>query len=88
MNNIKMGDKIKVHMYDLMHDRKEIKTRCMNNVYDVYKKNGKLGIDFNEVGSVGYKANGDDTFSPLDAFATKTGAVKFEKVGDVNVNGI
>ena len=46
MEEVKMkkNDKIKVHMYSF---GKEIETRNFDKVFTVYKKNGKLGIDYN-----------------------------------------
>ena len=62
---MKVGDRIKVHIFDVLG--REIPTRNRNTVYKVYKHNGQLGIDWNE-------------FTPLDAFATCNGHVIFEEV--------
>lgn len=56
---------IKVHIYDTAG--KEINTRNREKLFEVYKKNGQLGIDWDE-------------FTPLTAFATENGAVVFEEV--------
>lgn len=62
---MKVGDHIKVHIFDVLG--LEISTRNRNKVYDVYKQDGRLGIDW-------------DGFTPLDAFATCNGNVIFEEV--------
>lgn len=42
---MKTNDMIKVHLYDT--NNREMKTRNYDKVFHVYKKNGKLGIDYN-----------------------------------------
>jgi hypothetical protein len=63
-----MGEnsKIRVHMYSF---GKEIKTRNFNKVFTVYRKNGKLGIDWN--------TSENDTFLPFSGF---TSNIIFENV--------
>ena len=62
---MKTGDRIKVHIFDVLG--REISTRNRNTVYEVYKHDGQLGIDWNG-------------FAPLDSFATCNGHVIFEEV--------
>ena len=62
---IKAGSKIKVHIFDMFGN--EIITRNFNEVFNVYEKEGRLGIDW-----IG--------FAPLESFSTQNGAVVFEEV--------
>ncbi len=66
---------IKVHLYGT--DNREIKTRNFDRIFKVYKKNGKLGIDWNTDRSP-YTCKGD-IFTPFDTFAD---SVIFENVED------
>ncbi|MCM1083323.1 MAG: hypothetical protein NC428_07585 [Clostridium sp.] len=59
---------VKVHMYGT--DGQEIKTENYGKSFEVYEKNGKLGIDWNE----GYQ-HAEDVFVPFEAF---TSSVIFE----------
>lgn len=61
-NNMKANDMIKVHLYDTSN--REIKTRNYDKVFNVYEKNGKLGIDWS-------------TFAPFETF---TSSVIFENL--------
>lgn len=70
---MKANDKIKVHLYDTSN--KEIKTRNCDQVFTVYEKNGKLGIDYNTERSA-YTCKGD-IFTPFETFAS---TVIFENV--------
>ncbi len=63
---LKENSKIKVHLFDTSN--KEIKTRNFDKVFTVYKKSGKLGIDWNTNRSP-YTCNGD-IFTPFHTFAT------------------
>lgn len=63
---MKANDKIKVHLYDTSN--KEIKTRNCDQVFTVYEKNGKLGIDYNTERST-YTCKGD-IFTPFETFAS------------------
>lgn len=58
MKNFSVGDKVKVDF--------PFKTRQDGKIYKVYKKDGQLGIDYNEPGSVDFINNG--SFAPLSAF--------------------
>ena len=62
---ISEGSKIKVHIFSAVG--REIMTRNHDKVFDVYKENGQLGIDWVE-------------FTPLESFSTGNGAVVFEEV--------
>ena len=65
---MKENDMIKVHIYnDGNKNHKEIKTRNFDKVFRVYRKNGKLGIDWNTERSP-YTSNGD-IFSPFENFS-------------------
>lgn len=68
---LREGDKIKVHMFTLDGSGNwtgaEIKTRNYDRVFEISRKNGVLGIDWND-------------FTPLDSFTTENGAVVFEGV--------
>ena len=70
---MKANDKIKVHLYDTSN--KEIKTRKYDQVFTVYEKNGKLGIDYNTEQNT-YTCKGD-IFTPFETFAS---TVIFENV--------
>jgi len=70
---MKANDMIKVHLYDTSN--REIKTRIYNKVFRVYKKNGKLGIDYNTERSP-YTCKGD-VFTPFETFAQ---SVIFENI--------
>lgn len=70
---LKENSKIKVHLFDTSN--REIKTRNFDKVFTVYKKGGKLGIDWNIEHSQ-YICNGD-IFTPFHTFAT---TVVFEDV--------
>nr|DAT22353.1 MAG TPA: hypothetical protein [Bacteriophage sp.] len=61
---MKTNDIIKVHLFGT--DKKEIKTRNFEKVFNVYEKNGKIGIDWK-----------GDIFTSFDTFA---GTVIFENV--------
>lgn len=63
---LKENSKIKVHLFDT--NNKEIKTRNFDKVFTVYKKGGKLGIDWN-INRSPYTCNGD-IFTPFHTFAT------------------
>lgn len=63
---LKENSKIKVHLFDTSN--KEIKTRNFDKVFTVYKKGGKLGIDWNTNRSP-YTCN-SDIFTPFHTFAT------------------
>ena len=69
----KEGDKITVSFYDVSHNMKPLKTNQDGKVYTVYKKNGRLGIDYNTT-------NQDDAFLSLTAFSTENGGVILRKV--------
>lgn len=62
---IGVGSKIKVHIFNMFGV--EIIGRNHDVIYDVYKKNGYLGIDW-------------FGFTPLESFSTENGAVVFEEV--------
>lgn len=62
---LKENSKIKVHLFDTSN--KEIKTRNFDKVFTVYKKGGKLGIDWN-INRSPYTCNGD-IFTPFNTFA-------------------
>lgn len=62
---MKVNDKVIVHMYDT--NNKEIETRQYRKVFTVYKKNEKLGIDWNTEKNP-YSFN-DDTFTPFETFS-------------------
>lgn len=70
---MKTNDMIKVHLYDT--NNREMKTRNYDKVFHVYKKNGKLGIDYNAEKSP-YTCKGD-VFTPFETFAQ---SVIFENV--------
>lgn len=70
---MKTNDTIKIHLYET--GNREIKTRNYNKVFRVYKKNGKLGIDWNTEKSP-YTCKGD-AFTPFETFAQ---SVIFENV--------
>jgi hypothetical protein len=70
--NMKTGDKIKVHIYS---SNREVQTRHKDTIFEVYKKNGKLGIDWNTDRSP-YTCKGD-IFTPFYTFAD---TVIFENV--------
>lgn len=61
-----IGELIKIHIYDLTHEGREIHTRQDGTIYKVYSKEGKAGIDY------------AGEFTPLDHFSTENGAVAFE----------
>ncbi len=62
---MKVNDKVKVYLYDSRNQ--EIKTRQHGKVFTVYKKNGKLGIDWNtERNSFSFN---DDDFTPFETFS-------------------
>ena len=62
---MKENTMIKVHLYDTSN--KEIKTRNFDKVFKVYKKNGKLGIDWNTEKSP-YTCKGE-VFTPFYTFS-------------------
>lgn len=62
---IDAGSRIKVHIFSPVG--REIVTRNFDKVFDVYKKDGRLGIDWVE-------------FVPLESFSTGNGSVVFEEV--------
>ena len=70
---MKANDMIKVHLFGT--DSKEIKTRNFEKVFEVYEKNGKLGIDRNTEKSH-YTCHGE-VFTPFYTFAS---TVVFENV--------
>ena len=70
---MKANDMVKVHLYDTSN--REIKTRNYGKVFRVYKKNGKLGIDYNTERSP-HTCKGD-VFTPFETFAQ---SVIFENV--------
>lgn len=70
---MKANDKIKVYLYDTSN--KEIKTGNCDQVFTVYEKNRKLGIDYNTERSP-YTCKGD-IFTPFETFAQ---TVIFENV--------
>lgn len=72
---LKENDRVKVHVYNSGNDKTEIKTRISDKVFTVYKKNGFLGIDYNERESP-YICNGE-TFTPFETFSSN---VIFENV--------
>lgn len=75
---LKENSKIKVHMYDgIGYPQKKVEsiTRHYDKVFTVYKKNGKLGIDWNTEQSP-YTCNGD-VFTPFETFAP---CVEFENI--------
>lgn len=61
---LKENDMIKVHMYS---GNVEVKTRNFDKIFRVYKKNGKLGIDWNTERSP-YTCKGE-VFTPFETFA-------------------
>lgn len=69
---MKVNDKVKVHMFSF---GKEIKTRIYDQIFTVYEKDGKLGIDYNTE-KCPYTCNGD-IFTPFEVFAS---TVIFENV--------
>lgn len=69
---MKAGDKIKVHLYS---NNREVQTRHKDTIFEVYMKNGKLGIDWNTEHSP-YTCKGD-IFTPFYTFAD---TVIFENV--------
>ena len=70
---LKENSKIKVHLFGTSN--KEIKTRNFDKVFTVYKKGGKLGIDWNTEHSQ-YLCKGD-IFTPFNTFAS---SVIFEDI--------
>ena len=62
-----VGERIKVHFYDPT-THKEIHTRQDGEIYKVYSKDGRAGIDY------------AGEFHPFSHFATGTGTVAFEIV--------
>ena len=70
---LKEKDMIKVHLYDASN--REIKTRNYNKVFEVFDKNGKLGIDWNTERSP-YICRGE-IFTPFEVFAP---SVTFENI--------
>lgn len=73
---LKVNDMIKVHFYNHDYsDHREIKTRISDNVFRVYKKDGKLGFDGNPERSP-YTCKGD-VFTPFSVYAS---SVIFENV--------
>lgn len=69
---MKVNDKVKVHMYSF---GKEIETRIYDQIFTVYEKDGKLGIDYNTEKSP-YTCNGD-IFTPFETFSN---TVVFENI--------
>lgn len=69
---MKENKMVKVHMYS---GNIEVKTRNFDKIFRVYKKNGKLGIDWNTERSP-YTCKGE-VFTPFETFAQ---AVIFEDV--------
>ena len=69
---LKEKSKIKLHLYS---GGNEIITRNYNNIFEVYKKGEKLGIDWNTERSP-YTCKGD-IFTPFETFAQN---VNFEDV--------
>ena len=59
------NSKIKVHIFSPVG--REIVTRNYDRVFNVYKKDGQLGIDWVE-------------FTPLESFSVGNGSVLFEEV--------
>lgn len=55
MRELRINDKIKVHLFDT--NNKEIKTRNFNKIFTVCEENGKLGIYWTE------------EFAPFETFA-------------------
>ena len=70
---LKEKDMIKVHLYDTSN--REIKTRNYNKIFEVYEKNGKLGIDWNTERSP-YICKCEE-FTPFETFAV---FVTFENI--------
>lgn len=64
--NLNVGDRIRVHIFSF---GREIKTRNFGQIFEVFRQNGRLGIEWEDPG-----------FTPLDSFATDTGNVIFEKI--------
>ena len=71
-NMMKENDMIKVHFYS---NNREIKTRNFDKVFKVYKKHGKLGIDWNTERS-SYTCKGD----VFTSFETFSNTIIFENV--------
>jgi hypothetical protein len=65
---------IKVHIYSDTDKKQEIKTRQYDKTFRVYKKNGKLGIDWNTENHP--YLNDGDVFVPLKSFSSTS--VTFE----------
>lgn len=72
MATLKEHDKIKVHFYD---NSGEIKTRNFDKVFEIYNKNGELGIDWNT--ELSEYINCGDIFVPFHHFAN---TVIFENI--------
>ena len=70
---LKENSIVKVHIYGT--DGKEINTNLSDIAFTVYKKTGKLGIDWN-VNESPYM-NGGDRFTPFETF---TPSVEFENI--------
>lgn len=64
---LKENSKVKVHFYNWFGKHEEIKTDNTDKIFTVYKKGGKLGIDWNTNRSP-YTCNGD-IFTPFNTFA-------------------
>ena len=65
---MKANDMIKVHMYTNGNkEHAEIKTRNFDKVFEVYEKNGKLGIDWN-TGKNPFTCKGE-VFTPFEIFS-------------------
>lgn len=60
---LNVNDKLKVHLYD-SHNR-EIKTRNYDVIFTVYKKDGKLGINWNTE----LQINSENVFVPFKSFS-------------------
>lgn len=63
-----VGELVKVHFYDTMHNGRPIKSAQDENIYKVYKKDGRIGIDY------------AGQFEPLDHFSIQNGAVALEVI--------
>ena len=63
-----VGELVKVHFFDTMHGCRPIRTQQDENIYKVYKQDGRIGIDY------------AGQFEPLDHFSIQNGAVALEVI--------
>lgn len=60
---LNVNNKLKVHLYDSRN--REIKTRNYDVIFTVYKKDGKLGINWNTE----IQINSENVFVPFKSFS-------------------